>query len=42
MAEDTTHGPGRFVPAPLRRISITARNTECLRRLALLAEGRSR
>ena len=39
MAEDATHGPGRFVPTPLRKISIEPRNTECLRRLVLLVEG---
>ncbi len=40
MSEDATRGLGRFVPAPLRRLGIVPRNTECLRRLTLLAEGR--
>ncbi len=42
LSEDVTHGPGRFIPAPLRKVGVQARNTECLRRLALLAEGRAR
>ena len=40
MAEDATRGPGRFVPAPLRRLGIIPRNRESLRRLALVAENR--
>jgi hypothetical protein len=42
MDEDATHGPGRFAPRPLRWLAIAPRNTECLRRLVLLAEGRAR
>ena len=41
MTEDVTSGPGRLVPYPVRQLSIAPRNTESLRRLALLAEGRS-
>ncbi len=42
MREDATHGPGRFLPLPLRWLGIVPRNRECLRRLVLLAEGRAR
>ena len=42
MAEDATGGPGRLIPRPLRQALIGPRNVETLRRLALLAEGRSR
>lgn len=39
IAEDATKGPGRWlVPGPARQALITARNTETLRRLVLLAE----
>ena len=41
MSENATRGPGRYVPAPLRKMGIEARNTECLRLLTLLAEGRA-
>ncbi|WP_241248956.1 SRPBCC family protein [Rhodococcus sp. X156] len=42
MAEDAIRGPGRLVPYPLRWASIWPRNTESLRRLCALAEGRAR
>jgi hypothetical protein len=42
MVEDVTAGPGRIVPRPARQLLITPRNTETLRRLALIAEGRYR
>ncbi len=38
--EDVTSGPGRLVPAPLRHVQLGWRNTETLRRLALVAERR--
>ena len=40
ITEDVTGGPGRLIPRPARQLLITPRNTEALRRLALLAEGR--
>lgn len=40
LREDAHSGPGRLVPLPLRQAAIQARNTETLRRLALLAERR--
>lgn len=40
IVEDATRGPGRLVPGPIRRALIGARNRECLRRLAALAEHR--
>jgi len=42
MAEDVTSGPGRLIPWPVRAAMIAPRNTECLRRLAYLAERGSR
>jgi len=36
-----TSGPGLLVPSPVRWAAIAIRNVESLRRLALLAEGRS-
>ena len=39
IAEDVTGGPGRFIPRPARQLLITPRNTEALRRLALIAEA---
>src|SRR6478736_3620358 len=42
MAEDVTAGPGRIVPRQARQLLITPRNTETLRRLGLIAEGRYR
>lgn len=41
MSEDATGGPAMLIPATLRKIGVQARNTECLRRLALVAEGRA-
>ena len=41
MVEDAVAGPGTLIPRPLRTAAIVPRNTETLRRLALLAEGRS-
>lgn len=40
MAEDAVSGPGALVPRPLRGLSLTWRNAEALRRLALIAENR--
>lgn len=40
ITEDVTGGPGRLITRPARQLLITPRNTEALRRLALLAEGR--
>jgi hypothetical protein len=42
MEEDLVAGPPSFLPAPLRAAMIGPRNVETLRRLAYLAEGRSR
>ena len=42
MDEVAVRGLGRFVPAPVQWLGIVPRNTECLRRLVLLVEGRSR
>lgn len=39
--EDAVSGPGRLLPAVARRPLIHVRNRESLRRLVLLAEGRS-
>jgi uncharacterized protein YndB with AHSA1/START domain len=41
ITEDVTRGPGRYVPTLLRQPAIALRNTETLRRLAYMAEGRS-
>lgn len=41
LEEDASHGPGRLVAKPLRTPVLTWRNTEALRRLALVCEGRS-
>jgi len=41
IKERAVTGPGALVPAPLLDIGLHARNTETLRRLAFLAEGRS-
>ncbi|KQR15977.1 SRPBCC family protein [Cellulomonas sp. Leaf334] len=40
MSEDAVRGPGSLVPRPLRTAVLVPRNTESLRRLAYLAEGR--
>ena len=42
ISEDAVAGPGRLVPPPLKGAGITWRNTETLRRLALIAEQRPR
>ena len=42
IVEDVTGGPGRLIPRAARQLLITPRNTEALRRLALIAEGNSR
>ena len=39
--EDIVAGPARFVPKLVRDAATHARNTETLRRLAYLAEGRA-
>ena len=41
ISEDAVRGPGTLVPRPLRTAVIVPRNTETLRRLAFLAEGRA-
>ena len=40
ITEDAAEGPGRLVPRPARAPVLRWRNTEALRRLALLVEGR--
>jgi hypothetical protein len=40
IAEDTIGGPGRLIPQRARQLLISRRNSEALRRLALIAEGR--
>ena len=40
IAEDVVAGPGRLVPKPLRDVQLGWRNTETLRRLAFVVEGR--
>ena len=41
LVEDVTRGPARALPKPLRQALMLKRNSETLRRLAFLAEGRS-
>ena len=41
MEEDVVAGPGRLLPRPARDVLLAQRNTEALRRLAHLAEGRT-
>jgi hypothetical protein len=41
MSERAVSGPGSKVPEPLLDPVISWRNTEALRRLALIAEGRA-
>ena len=41
IEEDAVEGPGRLVPAPLRAPMLKWRNTETLRRLAYVVEGRT-
>jgi hypothetical protein len=42
MEEDVVSGPSKLLPKPVRAAMIIPRNVEALRRLAYLAEGRSR
>jgi uncharacterized protein YndB with AHSA1/START domain len=42
ITEDAIAGPGRLLPRPMRQLLIGPRNTETLRRLALIAEGHHR
>lgn len=42
IAEDTSRGPAALLPKPVRQAAMVKRNTETLRRLAFLAEGRAR
>lgn len=42
MAEEAVSGPGRLLPPSVLAAVLTPRNGESLRRLAYLAEGRSR
>ena len=42
ITEDTVSGPGVLIPGFLRQPSLKWRNTETLRRLRLLVEGRAR
>ncbi len=41
IEEDAATGPGRLVPRPVRSLPLWWRNTETLRRLALIAERRA-
>jgi hypothetical protein len=41
MAEDAVRGPSTLIPRPVRSALLVPRNAETLRRLAMLAEGRS-
>lgn len=40
ITEDTIAGPGALVPEPLKGLTLRWRNTETLRRLGFVAEGR--
>jgi uncharacterized protein YndB with AHSA1/START domain len=40
ILEDAVKGPGLLVPSPVRHVQLAWRNTEALRRLAFIAEGR--
>lgn len=40
MVEEAVAGPGRFVPEPVKGLSLKWRNSETLRRLAYIAENR--
>jgi hypothetical protein len=40
--EDVTAGPGSLIPSPLRNLALRWRNIETLRRLAYIAERRTR
>jgi Polyketide cyclase / dehydrase and lipid transport len=41
IVEDATRGPGHYIPMAMRQPLIALRNTETLRRLAYMAEGRT-
>jgi hypothetical protein len=41
MREDAVTGPAKLIPSPIRHTMLSWRNTETLKRLALLAEGRA-
>ncbi len=41
IVEDAVKGPGLLVPAPVRHVQLAWRNTEALRRLAFIVEGRA-
>jgi uncharacterized protein YndB with AHSA1/START domain len=41
IREDAVSGPARFVPPPVRQMSVLPRNKEALRRLSFLAERRT-
>jgi uncharacterized protein YndB with AHSA1/START domain len=40
IVEDATSGPGKLIPRAARQLLIAPRNTEAIRRLAFIAEGR--
>ena len=42
IVENATAGPGALVPKPVQDVQLHLRNVEALRRLAFVAEGRSR
>ena len=42
ITEDAPAGPGLLVPKPLRDLQLHPRNVETLKRLAFVAEGRTR
>ena len=42
IVEDAVTGPGTLIPRPVRQLLITPRNTEALRRLAMIAEGNTK
>ena len=42
IVENATSGPGALVPKPVQDVQLHLRNTETLRRLAFVAEGRKR
>ncbi|QSR29424.1 polyketide cyclase [Nocardioides sp. S5] len=42
IVENATAGPGALVPKPVQDVQLHLRNTETLRRLAFVAEGRPR
>ena len=41
LREQVVAGPGRFLPRPAQDVPLSVRNTETLRRLAYIAEGRA-